>query len=318
MARSLQVSKLEEILQKELNTTKLKPLRFATGGCINEGQSYLTENGKIFVKVNEKSEATKMFEGEFLSLETIYPTNTVRVPKPIKIFDHPAGSGSIFIMEHIDMKGLRKYQAQLGAQLGRLHMDNIKKLQKAEIEENRIGKGKDPTAIHKFGFPAVTCCGYIGQNNEWCDDWVTFYTNRLQQQMDLIDREYGDSEARSLWSSLKLKIPEFFKDVPDIKPSLLHGDLWSGNAAETDDGPVVFDPASFYGHHEFDLAIAGMFGGFSEAFYDAYHKEIPKEKGFNKRHQLYQLFHHLNHWNHFGTGYKSSSLAIIHGLLQNS
>ena len=54
----------------------------------------------------------------------------------------------------------------------RLHMDNIKKLQKAEIEENRIGKGKDPTAIHKFGFPAVTCCGYIGQNNEWCDDWV--------------------------------------------------------------------------------------------------------------------------------------------------
>ena len=59
---------------------------------------------------------------------------------------------------------------------------------------------------------------------------------------------------------------------------------------------VVFDPASFYGHHEFDLAIAGMFGGFSKAFYEAYHKEIPKEKGFNKRHQLYQLFHHLNHW----------------------
>ena len=49
--------------------------------------------------------------------------------------------------------------------------------------------------------------------------------------------QYGDSEARSLWSSLKLKIPEFFKDVPDIKPSLLHGDLWSGNAAETDNGP---------------------------------------------------------------------------------
>ena len=59
---------------------------------------------------------------------------------------------------------------------------------------------------------------------------------------------------------------------------------------------VTFDPASFYGHHEFDLAIAGMFGGFSRAFYDAYHKEIPKQKGFDKRHQLYQLFHHLNHW----------------------
>ena len=59
---------------------------------------------------------------------------------------------------------------------------------------------------------------------------------------------------------------------------------------------VAFDPASFYGHHEYDLAIAGMFGGFTRAFYDAYHKEIPKEKGFDKRHELYKLFHHLNHW----------------------
>ena len=68
MAKSLQVSKLEEILQKELNTTKLEPLGFATGGCINEGQSYLTENGKIFVKVNEKSEVnlTYQIEGNLL------------------------------------------------------------------------------------------------------------------------------------------------------------------------------------------------------------------------------------------------------------
>lgn len=59
---------------------------------------------------------------------------------------------------------------------------------------------------------------------------------------------------------------------------------------------VVFDPASYYGHHEFDLAIAAMYGGFSRAFYDSYHNQVPKEKGFDKRHQLYQLFHHLNHW----------------------
>jgi len=59
---------------------------------------------------------------------------------------------------------------------------------------------------------------------------------------------------------------------------------------------VAFDPASFYGHHEYDLAIAGMFGGFTKAFYNAYHKEIPKQKGFEKRHELYKLFHHLNHW----------------------
>ncbi|XP_067033237.1 ketosamine-3-kinase-like isoform X1 [Acropora muricata] len=310
MARVSRVSKLEEILQEELGTTKCKSLGFASGGCINEGQSFDTDQGKIFVKLNEKSEARKMFDGEFKSLEAICKTDTIRVPEPIKVLDHPSGRGAVFVQEYLDMNGLRKYQAQLGTQLGRLHLNNIKKLQNSES-----GKDKDPTSVDKFGFHIATCCGYLTQNNEWHDDWVAFYTKcRLQHQIDLIDNEYSDTEARLLWSRLKSKIPEFFKGV-DVKPSLLHGDLWSGNVAETHEGPVAFDPASFYGHHEYDLAIAGMFGGFTKAFYDAYHKEIPKQKGFEKRHELYKLFHHLNHWNHFGTGYRSSSLSIMQGLI---
>ena len=59
---------------------------------------------------------------------------------------------------------------------------------------------------------------------------------------------------------------------------------------------VVFDAASFYGHHEYDLGIAGMFGGFGDGFYAAYHSIIPKAPGFDERHQLYKLFHNLNHW----------------------
>ena len=59
---------------------------------------------------------------------------------------------------------------------------------------------------------------------------------------------------------------------------------------------MIFDPASYYGHHEFELAIAGMFGGFSSAFYEEYHRLIPKAPGFNNRHELYKLFHYLNHW----------------------
>ena len=59
---------------------------------------------------------------------------------------------------------------------------------------------------------------------------------------------------------------------------------------------MIFDAASFYGHHEYDLGIAGMFGGFGEAFYSSYHSIIPKEHGFEERHQLYKLFHNLNHW----------------------
>lgn len=95
---------------------------------------------------------------------------------------------------------------------------------------------------------------------------------------------------------------------------MLHGDLWGGNAGECPDGPIIFDPAVFYGHHEYDLAIASMFGGFSQSFFKAYYKIIPKETGFEKRSHLYQLFHYLNHWNHFGEGYKGSSISILKNL----
>lgn len=102
----------------------------------------------------------------------------------------------------------------------------------------------------------------------------------------------------------------------EIVPALLHGDLWGGNVAESAEGPVIFDPASFYGHSEFELGIAGMFGGFSNSFYSAYHGKIPQGPGFAKRNQLYQLFHYLNHWNHFGGGYRGSSIRIMNNLVK--
>ncbi|KAK8375298.1 hypothetical protein O3P69_012780 [Scylla paramamosain] len=82
------------------------------------------------------------------------------------------------------------------------------------------------------------------------------------------------------YSGALLKIPQYFS-VVEVFPSLLHGDLWSGSAAEMADGPVIFDPAPFYGHHEYDLAIAAMFGGFSQQFWDEYHALIPKTAGWN-------------------------------------
>lgn len=64
----------------------------------------------------------------------------------------------------------------------------------------------------------------------------------------------------------------------EIKPSLLHGDLWIGNAgATTQDEAVVFDPSCVFGHSEFDLAITGMFGGYTEHFYKGYHAKLPKQ-----------------------------------------
>jgi protein-ribulosamine 3-kinase len=101
---------------------------------------------------------------------------------------------------------------------------------------------------------------------------------------------------------------------------------------------VIYDPASFYGHHEFDLAITRMFGGFSKEFYEKYHQLIPREKGFEERKPFYELFHYLNHWyvdfilpicfssillesdiifrNHFGGGYEEQSLGIMRKLVK--
>lgn len=309
---------MEAKLKKELGTSILKPTGHSGGGCISEGQSYDTDSGRVFVKINHKSEAKRMFDGEMASLEAIFKTATVKVPKPVKVIPLDTG-GSVFVMEHLDMTGLSKYSKHLGEQLADLHLHNKKQLEKNNKDQQTVGKGAgamEVEAVDKFGFRVTTCCGYLPQENEWQDDWATFYARqRLQVQLNMAEKNYGDRESRELWAQLQLKIPQFFTDV-EIVPALLHGDLWSGNVAQCADGPVIFDPASFYGHAEFELGIAGMFGGFGSSFYSAYHDKIPKAPGFAQRNQLYQLFHYLNHWNHFGGGYRGSSIRIMKDLLK--
>lgn len=309
---------MEAKLKEELGTTVLKSTGHSGGGCISEGQSYDTDTGRVFVKINHKSEAKRMFDGEMASLDAILKTETVKVPKPVKVIELDT-KGCVFVMEHLDMRGLNKYSKQLGAQLADLHTHNKKQLEKLNKEQQTVGKGagqSEVEPVERFGFRVPTCCGYLAQENEWEEDWVTFYTRcRLQQQLSMVEKSYGDREARELWTELQRKIPQFFSGV-EVVPALLHGDLWSGNVAECADGPVIFDPSSFYGHSEYELGIAGLFGGFSSSFYSAYHEKIPKAAGFEKRNQLYQLFHYLNHWNHFGGGYRGSSIRVMKNLLK--
>ncbi|XP_069809929.1 ketosamine-3-kinase-like [Dendropsophus ebraccatus] len=309
---------MEALLKKELGLSQVKAAGHSGGGCISQGQSYDTDRGCLYVKVNHKAEARRMFEGELASLEAILQTGTIRAPKPMKVIDQPSG-GAMLVMEHLDMRSLNRQSAKLGEQLADLHLHNQRLREKLDKESGIVGKGSgqsDVGYIDRFGFHTATCCGYIPQVNDWQEDWDVFYTRqRIQYQMDLIEKSSGDREARELWSQLQLKVPQLFSGV-EVVPSLLHGDLWGGNVAELDTGPVIFDPASFYGHSEFELAIAGMFGGFGSSFYSAYHSKIPKSPGFDKRLKLYQLFHYMNHWNHFGGGYRGSSLSTMRSLLK--
>lgn len=252
-----------------------------------------------------------MFEGESAALTAIHETNTVRVPKPIAVVDNPSG-GAALIMESVKMRSLGRHSALLGQQLASLHLHNENARQRSQE-----GSVHDrPDFVEEFGFPVTTCCGYLPLDNTWHGDWVEFFCRqRIDPQVRMAQEKYRALEASELWGQLVHRVPSFFTDL-EVQPALLHGDLWAGNVAEYDNGPIIFDPASFYGHSEFDLSIAKLFSGFDGTFYEAYFKAIPKAPGFEKRLDLYKLFHYLNHWNHFGGGYRSSSISTMRRLLK--
>ncbi|XP_061966953.1 protein-ribulosamine 3-kinase, chloroplastic isoform X2 [Populus nigra] len=96
-----------------------------------------------------------------------------------------------------------------------------------------------------------------------------------------------------------------------IEPCLLHGDLWSGNISSDKNGePVILDPACYYGHNEAEFGMSWC-AGFGGSFYNAYFEVMPKQPGFEKRREIYLLYHYLNHYNLFGSSYRSSAMSII-------
>ncbi|GAV03164.1 hypothetical protein RvY_13632-2 [Ramazzottius varieornatus] len=303
---------MERLLMKELASTSVSPAGGSGGGCISQGAGYLTDNyGHVFVKQNKKSGAATMFMGELEGLKALEGTGCIRVPKPIKVFPMPDG-GAAIIVEHVHIKPLSPTcEAEAGTNLARLHLHNRELKEKAESS----GDGNSLRYVAEFGFSTTTCCGYIPQDNTWTDDWVTFFTQRrLELQVNLAVKKYHDQELLHQWTAMKPKIPSFFKGIV-VQPSLLHGDLWGGNIGQTAKGePIVFDPAVFYGHDEYDLGISSMFGGFGKSFFDAYHKLIPRTEGFDVRQELYKLFHYLNHYNHFGSSYRGSCMKILKNL----
>ncbi|KAM0754328.1 Ketosamine-3-kinase [Meredithblackwellia eburnea MCA 4105] len=169
----------------------------------------------------------------------------------------------------------------------------------------------------QFGFPVPTYCGVTEQDNTQEDTWAKFYSKR---RIENILRRIGDDELSAVGAALVERvIPRLLENV-DVRPSLLHGDLWSGNVAfsKNNKGPFTFDPASYYGHSEADLGITHMFGGFTSAFYSRYHEVIPRShpvEEYEQRMWLYELYHHLNHTLMFGRSYKGGSLRLISKLV---
>jgi protein-ribulosamine 3-kinase len=156
----------------------------------------------------------------------------------------------------------------------------------------------------RFGWSRDNYIGLAPQMNAWRDAWGDFFREcRLKPQLERARLELP-------WG----RIDEVLKGH-DPAPSLLHGDLWSGNAGFTAEGPVVFDPAVYYGDRETDVAMTELFGGFPREFYRAYNEALPLDPGYEKRKHLYNLYHLLNHLNLFGGGYLEQVKTTL-GLLR--
>jgi len=159
----------------------------------------------------------------------------------------------------------------------------------------------------RFGWQRDNYIGSTPQQNAWCDDWSEFWRDRrLRPQLELALKNGFDLEEKNALELLAGHQPP---------PCLLHGDLWSGNARFTAGGPVVFDPAVYYGDREADLAMTELFGGFPPEFYASYNDSFPLEPGYPQRKHLYNLYHLLNHLNLFGGGYLGQVKATLRLLL---
>ncbi|KAF5323305.1 hypothetical protein D9611_005682 [Ephemerocybe angulata] len=173
-----------------------------------------------------------------------------------------------------------------------------------------------------FGYPVPTHCGPTRFENGWYETWENCYSAMYGTLLSRL-RETGkyDSLCSTGDKIIERVLPKLLGPLV-IQPVLLHGDLWSGNAGV--DGntgePVIFDPAAFFGHNEADLAIARIFGGFPQSFFDTYFKHNPKsdpQHQFNLRAELYESFHYLNHAVIFGGGgYAMQAEKKMRGLIE--
>ena len=169
----------------------------------------------------------------------------------------------------------------------------------------------------RFGFPEDNFIGSTQQKNipteEESRNWPLFFMNkRLLFQLYLAEKNgYATEKLRKGFRLLENKLDAIFKGSEE-NPSLLHGDLWSGNFLCDESGnPVLIDPAVYYGHREADLAMTKLFGGFSSDFYAAYQQEFPLKEGAPYRENIYMLYHVMNHLNLFGHSYYSQTERLL-------
>lgn len=274
---------------------KITAKTYVGGGDINDAMCLSLDNGKrVFVKSNTV-EHRGFFDAEELGLDAIASTKTVRTPTLLaKGCDIKLGR-SFLMMEMIDRVSLAPDAWEVfGHQLAEMHMSDA----------SAYVNGK------RFGFVSDNYIGASKQINSPKDTWIDFFRQcRLEPQFEMAKRYFT--------GELPSKILKFLDRLDDIltepeHPSLLHGDMWSGNIMPGPDKKMMLiDPAVYVGHPEADLAMTELFGRLPDKFYRAYRETAGIDEGYERRRDIYNLYHLLNHLNLFGSSYLHAVIEII-------
>ena len=258
------------------------------GGSINQAYLLKTKKDKFFLKKNSIKKYPEMFQLEEKGLQLLRNNSNLIIPIVKAIFD--IEENSYLVLEWID--------------------------EGTSNEDSHFNFGRNLAIMHshsaeKFGLKYDNYIGSLKQVNSFRDNWNDFFIeNRVGYQLqNAFDEGNIDKQSSNAIEKIYQKLSDFF---PLEKPSLLHGDLWSGNFMIDKGGnAVIYDPAVYYGHRLMDLGMTKLFGGFSNEFYEGYQEEYKLERNWHDAINIANIYPLLVHVNLFGTSYLTQIKGIL-------
>lgn len=186
---------------------------------------------------------------------------------------------------------------------------SLQKIQCKQADQTQmVNLGESLASMHKiqfdrYGFKHDNCIGLSLQPNVLSDQWGAFFVEyRLAYQVSKVQDRNIRNQFEQVLTDHQTKL-ELFLTQQCEHPSLLHGDLWSGNVLFDSEAVWLIDPAVYFGDREADLAMTEMFGGFTPEFYRSYDSVYPRSTSYSQKAIIYNLYHYLNHYNLFGDSY---------------
>jgi fructosamine-3-kinase len=276
--------KIREITAESV--TGIEPL---SGGCIGEVyRAGLADGTSVVAKVDTSPRPKLAMEGYMLR----YLAEKSELPVPAVLHSEPG----FLLMSYLPGRNFFSPAAQADAaeRLAALH----------NISSERYGLERD------------TLIGGLHQPNSWSDSWIDFFRERRLLYMGRQAMESGRLPAAvfSRIESLCGRLDRWL--VEPERPSLIHGDAWTGNILAAGDRITGFvDPAIYYADAEIELAFTTLFGTFGEPFFERYGSLRPIAAGFfEERRHLYNLYPLLVHVRLFGGSYVSSVERTLGGV----